>query len=140
MNYVVNKEQYDKVVFKLLYSLFGKLTYSKIEDKSYIEIFDKYGNNFSDIWLDDDTSALTKGCKNELSLRYNESYEIFSFFPVVKKKRFAKLLALYVEKNTGIKIDCVNYATDFRTVKDDYGDDILNHSSIIYSTKKKKFK
>ena len=140
MNYVVNKEQYDKVVFKLLYSLFGKLTYSKIEDKSYIEIFDKYGNNFSDIWLDDDSSALTKGCKNELSLRYNESYEIFSFFPVVKKKRFAKLLALYVEKNTGIKIDCVNYATDFRTVKDDYGDDILNHSSFTYSTKKKKFK
>jgi hypothetical protein len=140
MNYVVNKEQYDKVVFKLLYSLFGKLTYSKNDDRGYIEIFDKYGNNFSDIWLDDDTSALTEGCKNELSLRYNESYEIFSFFPVVKKKRFAKLLALYVEKNTGIKIDCVNYATDFIKAKDDYGDDILNHSSIIYSTKKKKFK
>jgi hypothetical protein len=49
-------------------------------------------------------------------------------------------LALYVEKNTGIKIDCVNYATDFIKAKDDYGDDILNHSSIIYSTKKKKFK
>jgi hypothetical protein len=140
MNYVVSKEQYDKVVFKLLYSLFGKLTYLKTEERGYIEIFDKYGNNFSDIWLDDDGSAITKGCKNELSLRYSESYEIFRFFPVVKKKRFAKLLALYVEKNTGIKIDCVNYATDFIKAKDDYGDDILNHSSIIYSTKKKKFK
>ena len=140
MNYVVNKEQYDKVVFKLLYSLFGKLTYLKTEERGYIEIFDKYGNNFSDIWLDDDGSAITKGCKNELSLRYGESYDIFRFFPVVKKKRFAKLLALYVEKNTGIKIDCVNYATDFIKAKDDYGDDILNHSSIIYSTKKKKFK
>ena len=140
MNYVVSKEQYDKVVFKLLYSLFGKLTYLKSEERGYIEIFDKYGNNFSDIWLDDDGSAITKGCKNELSLRYSESYEIFRFFPVVKKKRFAKLLALYVEKNTGIKIDCVNYATDFIKAKDDYGDDILNHSSIIYSTKKKKFK
>jgi hypothetical protein len=137
MNYVVNKEQYDKVVFKLLYSLFGKLTYLKTEEGGYIEIFDKYGNNFSDIWFG---SAITKGCKNELSLRYSESYDIFRFFPVVKKKRFAKLLALYVEKNTGIKIDCVNYATDFIKAKDDYGDDILNHSSIIYSTKKKKFK
>jgi hypothetical protein len=140
MNYVVNKEQYDKVVFKLLYSLFGKLTYLKTEERGYIEIFDKYGNNFSDIWLDDDGSAITKGCKNELSLRYSASYEIFRFFPVVKKKRFAKLLALYVEKNTGIKIDCVNYATEFIKIKDDYGNDMINHSSIIYSTKKKKFK
>ena len=137
MNYVINKEQYDKVVFKLLYSLFGKLTTHKSDNSDYIEIYDIHDNNFCDLWLGG--SVKNKGCKNDLQLNFSEAYDIYKFFPLVKKKRFAKLFALYVEKNTGLKVDCVSYSTNFKEEKDADGDDNLDYQHLTYSIRKKKF-
>ena len=136
MKYIVDKSQYDKVVIKLLYSIVGKITFEKT-DFDTVAVWDKNMNRVATIWIN--SKYASKGCKSELD--FEKSDEISKYLPVVKKKRFSKLLALFFEKNTGIKIDCVQYFTNYRWVKSDYEGDEGDYErdTINYSLKKKKF-
>ena len=118
------------------YSVIGKITTEKT-DFDTVSVWDKNKDRIATIWIK--SAYATKGCKAELE--FNKSEMISKYLPIVKKKRFSKLLALYFEKNTGIKIDCVQYFTNYRWVKSDYeGDEDSYESDIVsYNIKKKKF-
>ena len=124
MQYVVTKEQFDKAVIKLLHSFIGKITYKREKSQEtkglmYYELYDKDKENFADIW---GKGYTRKGCKRELRLYFDIMNSIEQFMPIIRKKRFAKLVGLYIHKNTGLDIDCVIFKYNFRDENDDLYD------------------
>jgi hypothetical protein len=134
MNFKISKLQYDSIVKKLFSTFIGNITFDKLRvgQHDYIELFDKSGDNFADIWKNN-----SKRCKRSLSLHTDVSELMEKFSPVFRKKMFAKSLIKYVYEKTNIKCDCVTFEYDTEYVYDDdgYVNDITNK---IYKYKRKK--
>lgn len=114
MEYRITKNQYDALVNKLLKSYLGAV--SSVESESYYELFSgkEQSSNFADIWK---RKKHEFGCKKELVFHFDTSSYLTRFVPVIKKKRFGKLLIDYIYKQTGILADCVDYDYDFKLEK-----------------------
>ena len=131
MNFKISKLQYDSIVKKLFASFIGNITFDKQDD--YIELFDNGGDNFADIWKNK-----YKRCKKSLNLHINKSELMEKFYPVFRKKMFAKSLINYVYEKTNIKCDCVTFEYDTKYVYNDDGEVIdMTYKNYKYKRKKK---
>ena len=112
MKVVITKKQYKETAYKFLTIFLGELRYE--ENDNSISV---YGKNDS---LDDNAPMTIwtgpqrgKGCKKDLTLYYDFSYQLSQFIPLTRKKIFSDVLVKYVYDKTGIKCDCVDYSHDF---------------------------
>lgn len=137
MEYRITKSQYDYVVNRLLETYLGGI-YSE-KKQSYYELFTKQNNeNFADIWIRGKGSK----CKKDLVIHTDISAILTRFVPVIKKKRFGKLLIKYIFEQTGVLADCVDYDYDFTLKKyipsdeyDDPDEDDPDQDDFFYKSK-----
>ena len=135
MNVKISKLQYDSIVKKLFSTFIGNITFDKlrVDQHDYIELFDKSGDNFADIWKNK-----SKRCKKSLNLHINKSELMEKFSPVFRKKMFAKSLIKYVYEKTNIKCDCVTFEYSTKYVYNDDGEVIdMTFKNYEYKRKKK---
>lgn len=136
MKVKIDKEKFHNILMKLFSSMIGRI--KTREDETYIELFDRDGTNFAEIWFKG-SSVTPKRCKNFLGLHYDFLDNLESFVPVLRKKQYAKALIDYVYIHTGYMCDCVQFNYDFKQEYDDAGN-IIDSSSKEYTYKKIKKK
>ena len=132
MKYQITKQQYSKLVYKLIDVFFKDAEFTLAEDE--------YGGHVSyDITVGDEEVAwvtpkqsgyTTKGCKHELVIYDVTISKITNFVPIFKKKVFSKILAKYFSDIIGVDIDCIYFDTNPHGGED----------NIIYRKKLKKKK
>ena len=117
MKVVISKEQYQRVIYNLLDTLYGpKLSYERKKDMIYIYPNDKdpsEGELFEGdaIFRVYTGSGKGKGCKKDLYVTSETGEEIEDFIPkaATRKKLFAKTVLSYVNEKTGLDIDCIEF-------------------------------
>ena len=107
MKYKITKEQYTRVVNRLINIFFKNVEFTPTDEG--------YENNNLDFsvggeqlgWIiGPSSSMLTKKCKHELVI-YTETLDrMKDFAPLLRKKLFAKLMIEHFSKLTGLDIDC----------------------------------
>ena len=108
MKVVITKLQYQKIVFNLLDVLYGpNISFKKDED-----LFEILSNDGEEIFRVYTTQGRSKGCKKDLLVLSRAMQEIESYVPptVLRKKLFAKTVLSYVNKKTGLDIDCIDFS------------------------------
>ena len=130
MKYQITKEQYSKLVYKLIDAFFKDVKFNKDEGGGYLTY---------DITVDGEDTAfihtkksshISEGCKNELVIYDATILKITNFVPIFRKKVFSKILIKYFSDITGKDIDCINF--DMKLPGSD--------DTIIYTKKFKKKK
>lgn len=129
MIYQITKQQYSKLVYKLIDVFF--------KDAEFTLEVDEYGGYVSyDITIGGEavawvtpkqSSYTTKGCEHELVIYDATISKITNFVPIFKKKVFSKILTKYFSDIIGVDIDCIYF---------DYG----GEDTITYRKKFKKKK
>ena len=138
MDVKIDKERFNNILMKLFNTLIGRIKTREDDDGNYIELFDKNGDIFADIWLKR-SSITPKRCKKFLNLHMTIMQNLEQFVPVLRKKQYAKILIDYIDYHTGHKCDCVEFEYDWRYEYDNDGD-IINTVSKEYKYKKRKKK
>lgn len=142
MEVKIDKERFHNILMKLFNSMIGRIKTREDEDGKYIELFNKNGDNFADIWLKGSSYAKRTGtfkrCKKLIAFHIEVVEELEKFVPVLRKKQYAKTLIDYVNYHTGIKADCVEFEYDWKDSYDDDGDLIGSSKSYKYRKRKKK--
>ena len=108
MKVVITKLQYQKIVFNLLDVLYGpNISYKKDED-----IFEILSNDGEEIFRVYTKLGRSKGCKKDMLVLSMAMQEIESYVPptVLRKKLFSKTVLSYVNKKTGLDIDCIDFS------------------------------
>ena len=118
--------------------MIGRIKTMEDDDGKYIELFDKNGDMFADIWLKG-SSITPKRCKKFLNLHMTIMQNLEQFVPVLRKKQYAKILIDYIDYHTGHKCDCVDFKYDWGYEYDKDGD-IISSVSKEYKYKKRKKK
>jgi len=130
MKYQITKEQYSKLVYKLIDVFFKDVKFNKDERGGYLTY---------DITVDGEEVAyintkkspnIDKGCEYELVIYDVTILKITDFVPIFRKKIFSKILIKYFSDIIGEDIDCIYF-------------DMKHHRSddaIIYAKKFKKKK
>lgn len=136
MDVKIDKERFHNILLKLFSSMIGRIQTREDEDGKYIELFDKNGDNFADIWLKG--SAIAKRCKKLIIIHIQIIEDLERFVPVLRKKQYAKTLIDYINYHTGIKGDCVEFEYNFQYSYDEDGDEIGSSKSYKYRKRKKK--
>jgi hypothetical protein len=67
MDVKIDKERFNNILMKLFNSMIGRIHTREDTDGNYIELFDKNGDMFADIWLKG-SSVVPKRCKKFLNL------------------------------------------------------------------------
>ena len=129
MKYQITKEQYSKLVYKLIQAFFKDVKFNKDEGGGLTYDFTVDGEDIAFIHTKK-SSHISEGCKNELVIYDATILKITNFVPIFRKKVFSKILIKYFSDITGKDIDCINF-------------DMKHHGSddtIIYTKKFKKKK
>ena len=137
MDVKIDKERFHNILMKLFNSMIGRIQTREDDDGNYIELFDKHGDNFADIWLKG-SSVIPKTCKKQLNIHVDIIEGLEKFVPVLRKKQYAKTLIEYVKHHTGIKCDCVDFEYDWIHSYNDEGEVIDNMSKTYKYRKRKK--
>ena len=135
MDVKIDKERFHNILMKLFNSMIGRIRTREDEDGKYIELFDKNGDNFADIWLKG-SSVVPKRCKKFLNLHVGIMEELEQFVPVLRKKQYAKTLIDYIDYHTGYKCDCVEFEYDWKYYHDEDNDLIGSSKSYKYRKRK----
>ena len=117
MDVIITKSQYQKIVFNLLDVLYGpKLTHEKEADR--IRIFSNDGEPIFTVYT---VGGRGKGCKQDMFVNTETGNEINAFIPKVatRKKLFSKTVLSYVNKKTGLNIDCIVFWYETGPAHDD---------------------
>ena len=107
MKYKITKEQYTRVVNRLINIFFKNVEFTPTD-----EVYENTGLDFSvggeELgWIiGPSSSMLTKKCKHELIIYTDTLDKMKDFAPLLRKKLFAKLMINHFSKLTGIDIDC----------------------------------
>ena len=118
MKIEISKVQYQRVIYKLLDALYGpKLSYERKKDMIYIYSNDNDPFENESIGEGDAIfrvytgSGKGKGCKKDLYVNSETGEEINDFIPkaATRKKLFSKTVLSYVNKKTGLDIDCIDF-------------------------------
>jgi hypothetical protein len=107
MKIEINKEQYQRVIYKLLDILYGpKISYRWNND--LIEILSNDGDEIFYVYT---KNGRARGCKKDMYVIDSTDEEINDFIPkaATRKKLFAKTLVSYVNEKTGLDIDCIEF-------------------------------
>jgi hypothetical protein len=108
MKVVITKLQYQKIVFNLLDVLYGpNISFKKDEDM--FEILSDDGEEIFRVYT---KLGRSKGCKKDMLVLSMAMQEIESYVPptVLRKKLFSKTVLSYVNKKTGLDIDCIDFS------------------------------
>ena len=138
MDVKIDKERFHNLLMKLFNSMIGRIKTMEDDDGKYIELFDKNGDMFADIWLKG-SSITPKRCKKFLNLHMSIMQNLEQFVPVLRKKQYAKILIDYIDYHTGHKCDCVDFEYDWGFEYNNDGD-IISTVSKEYKYKKRKKK
>lgn len=109
MNIEISKEQYQRVVYKLLNMLYGPNLLMKTSiDGDTIDILSNDGEVTFRVYL---KSGRAEGCKKDLLVIADTSNEIEQYVPlaVMRKKLFARTILSYVNEKTNLDIDCIEF-------------------------------
>jgi hypothetical protein len=134
MKYRISKSRFNEIVKKLLMFIIGDITFKKSLSSDVIELHNKYGNNFADIWKNI-SGATKKKCKKTITFYLDVSEMIENFIPIVRKKEFSKAIIDYVYNQTGIKCDCVEFMHSINYVYDDDGNSRVDRKLYHYRKK-----
>ena len=107
MNVKLTKEQYRRVIFKLLDELYGpELSYNY--DSGTMPIFSNDGEEIFRLYM---TGGRARGCKKDLFVLGDTTDEIGYFIPKseFRKKLFARTIVSYVNEKTDLDIDCIEF-------------------------------
>ena len=107
MKIEINKEQYRRVICKLLDSLYGpKFSYKRENDT--IAILSNEGNEIFRVYTN---AGKGKGCERDMYVPSSTEEEINDFIPkaATRKKLFAKTIVYYVNEKTNLNIDCIEF-------------------------------
>jgi hypothetical protein len=137
MDVKIDKERFNNILMKLFNSMIGRIHTREDIDGNYIELFDKNGDMFADIWLKG-SSVVPKRCKKFLNIYATIMENLEQFVPVLRKKQYAKTLIDYIDFHTGHKCDCVEFGYDWGYEYDDGGDMISYSKGYQYKKRKKK--
>ena len=127
MKYQITKEQYSKLVYKLIQAFFKDVKFYKDDGGGYLTY---------DITVDGEDVAyihtkksphIAKGCEYELVIYDDTILKITDFVPIFRKKIFSKILIKYFSDIIGEDIDCIDF-------------DMKHHESEDTITYRKKFK
>jgi hypothetical protein len=128
MKYQITKQQYSKLVYKLIDVFFKNAEFTLTEDEyeGYVS-YDITVGGEEVAWVTPKQSSYTsKGCEHELVIYDTTISKITNFIPIFKKKVFSKILTKYFSDIIGVDIDCIYF--DYR------GEDIIYRKKL----KKKK--
>jgi len=103
----INKEQYQRVIYKLLNTLYGpKISYRWNND--LIEILSNEGDEIFYVYT---KNGRARGCKRDLYVIGQTEEDINDFIPkaAIRKKLFSKTVLSYVNEKTGLDIDCIEF-------------------------------
>ena len=129
MKIIITKKQYRSLVFTLLETLVGDITIGE-SGPGYYTILDQEGEDIITIWTN------LRGCKNDLTLKYDFSENLEGYVPYFRKKIFSEVLIEYVYDHTNIKCDCIDYHYEFTGTSD--GNSTIEKGQYLYNFKKKK--
>jgi hypothetical protein len=107
MKIEINKEQYQRVIYKLLDILYGpKISYRWNND--LIEILSNDGDEIFYVYT---KNGRARGCKKDMYVIGSTDEEINDFIPkaATRKKLFSKTVLSYVNEKTGLDIDCIEF-------------------------------
>ena len=118
MKIEITKLQYQKIIYRLLDTLYGpKLSYERKKDMIYI--YPNDSNPFENESIGEGDaifrvytgSGKGKGCKQDMYVNSETGEEIDNFIPraATRKKLFAKTVLSYVNKKTGLDVDCIDF-------------------------------
>lgn len=114
MKYQITKEQYSKLVYKLIDVFFkdAEFTIDEDEYEGYVT-YDIIVGGEEVAWVTPKQSShTTKGCENELVIYDTTISKITNFAPIFKKKVFSKILTKYFSDIIGVDINCIYF--DYR--------------------------
>ena len=111
MKYKITKEQYTKVVNRLINIFFKDVEFTRTsgdeddDDDNSLD-FSVGGEEMG--WIISSSShMITKKCKYELMIYTSTIDKLKDFAPLFRKKLFAKLMIDHFSKLTGLDIDCL---------------------------------
>ena len=116
MKIKINKEQYQRVIYKLLDTLYGpKISYRW--NNELIEILSNEGDEIFYVYT---KRGRARGCKKDLYVIGQTEEDINDFIPkaATRKKLFSKTVLSYVNEKTGLDIDCIEFFYP-KTIKGD---------------------
>ena len=111
MKYQITKQQYSKLVYKLIDVFFkdAEFTIDEDEYEGYVT-YDIIVGGEEVAWVTPKPSNHTsKGCENELVIYDTTISKITNFAPIFKKKVFSKILTKYFSDIIGVDIDCIYF-------------------------------
>jgi len=109
MKYKITKEQYSKLVYKLIDAFFKDVKFNKDKRGGYLTY---------DITVDGEDVAyihtkksphIAKGCEYELVIYDDTTLKITNFVPIFRKKIFSKILIKYFSDIIGEDINCIDF-------------------------------
>ena len=114
MKYQITKQQYSKLVYKLIDVFFkdAEFTIDEDEYEGYVT-YDIIVGGEQVAWVTPKQNSYTsKGCEHELVIYDTTISKITNFAPIFKKKVFSKILTKYFSDIIGVDIDCIYF--DYR--------------------------
>ena len=113
MKYNITKEQYSKLVYKLIDAFFKDAEFTIAEDEFEGHVsYDITVGGEEVAWVTSEQSNYTtKGCEHELVIYDVTISKITNFVPIFKKKVFSKILIKYFSDIIGVDIDCIYFDT-----------------------------
>jgi len=110
MKYQITKEQYSKLVYKLIQAFFKDAKFTKSENKDSYVSYDITVDGEDVAWINsNEITSKTKRCKHELIIYDATISMITNFVPIYKKKVFSKILIKYFSDIIGEDIDCIDF-------------------------------
>ena len=110
MKIEVTKNQYQRIMFKLLDSLYGPEFSIRYYD-DLIQIYTKDDEEIAAVYT---KGGRSKGCKRDIFVFGQTTEAIDSFIPksITRKKLFSKTFLSYINERTNLNIDCIEFWYD----------------------------
>lgn len=110
MKIEVTKNQYKRIIFNLLDSLYGP-EFSIEKNDDLFQIYTKDGEEIAVVYT---KGGRAKGCKRDIFVLVNTTDDIESFISksISRKKLFSKTFLSYINERTNLNIDCIEFWYD----------------------------
>ena len=110
MKFEITKNQYRRIIFNLLDSLYGpEFLIEKNDD--LIHIYTKDRDEIATVYT---KGGRVKGCKKDIFVLGQTTEDIESFISksITRKKLFSKTFLSYINERTNLNIDCIEFWYD----------------------------
>lgn len=110
MKFEITKNQYKRIIFNLLDSLYGP-EFSIKKNDELIHIYTKDHEEVAVVYT---KGGRAKGCKKDIFVPSQTTEDIESFISksITRKKLFSKTFLSYINQRTNLNIDCIEFWYD----------------------------